>query len=124
MDVNKYIDDVNKAYDNVYAVVNDGKINSSTIKFKNSDHVFKRQPRLKEIIKQIGGVGKNILAVYFVDKNHPAGPELHWITDNSVIITTNALNQNGIRICTFFAARVGQLTRYPHGGMRDWDACE
>lgn len=51
MDVNKYIDDVNKAYDNVYAVVNDGKITGKTVKFTNSSHVLERQSRLKEVFK-------------------------------------------------------------------------
>ena len=71
-----------------------------------------------------GGLGKEVLAVYFVDKGHQAGPELHWITDNGIIIMTNATKGNGLNICTRIPARPGQLERYPQGGSRDWSVCE
>ena len=57
------------------------------------------------IRNQIGGLGTEILAVYYVDKSHYNGGELHWITDNGIIIVTNALRNGGKDICTKLTAR-------------------
>ena len=124
MDWNKYKDTVMQADKNVQAVVSNGKIDTSTVHFSNTGHVLGRQSRLLETFKRIGGAGKRILAVYLVDKGHSEGMELHWITENAVVIVTNALKQNGMDICTFIPARVGQLTRYPKGGAQGWSICE
>lgn len=124
MDWNKYKDTVRQADKNVQSVVSNGEIDTSTVHFTNTGHVLKRQSRLLEIIRHIGGAGKRILAVYLVDKGHSEGMELHWITQNAVVIVTNALKHNGMDICTFIPARVGQLTRYPKGGAPSWSVCE
>jgi hypothetical protein len=62
--------------------------------------------------------------VYYVDRNHPNGPELHWITDNAIVLITNALRGDGLNVCTHIPARPGQLKRYPTGDNPSFYACE
>ena len=129
MDWNQYAKDIKQIDANVQRVVKGGKIMTSDIGFSRTMHQqsYDRLERTGAMIRANGGgssIGNEVLAVFYVDKGHRAGGELHWITDNGVIIVTNALRGNGLDICTKLNARPQQLRRYQQGGNSDWDACE
>ena len=125
MDWNQYAKDIRQADANVQRHVSGGKITLSGLGFTNTLHQsVDRQGRDLSISHDAGGLGSEVLAVFFVDKGHYNGPELHWITDNGIIIVTNALRAGGLNICTKLTARPQQLKRYQQGGNRDWIACE
>ena len=125
MDLNAYKRIIYQADANVQKVVKNGKILLDDIGWSQSLHQrVDKFERNAAIYNGAGGLGTEVLAVYFVDKGHHAGPELHWITDNGIVIMTNAIKGNGLNICTRIPARPAQLTRYPQGGSRDWTICE
>ena len=124
MDWNQYAKDIRQADANVQRVVSGGKITLDKLGFTNTLHQSGERQGRDASINQSGGVGDEVLAVYYVDKGHYNGAELHWITDNGIIIITNALRGGGLDICTKLIARPQQLKRYPQGGNRDWNACE
>ena len=108
-------------------MISDGKIWLDSIPFRNTGHMNRERIAREQVIEEMDdglGMGSQVLAVYFVDDNHPNGPELHWITDNGVIICTNAINNNGMNISSKLIARGGQLYRYPDGGLDRWIACD
>lgn len=95
------------------------------LNFTNTRHAGEeRTGRSSAVNQEGGGFGKEVLAVYYVDRNHPNGPELHWITDNAIVLITNALRGNGLDVCTHIPARPGQLKRYPTGDNPSFYACE
>lgn len=125
MDWNQYAKDIRQADQNVQAVVRNGHIMLDSLNFTNTRHAgIERTGRNAAVNQEGGGFGKEVLAVYYVDRNHPNGPELHWITDNAIILITNALRGNGLNVCTQLPARPGQLRRYPTGDNPSFAACE
>ena len=129
MDWNQYAKDIKQIDANVQAVVKGGKIMTADIGFSRTMHQqsYDRLERTGAMIRANGGgssIGEQVLAVFYVDKGHRNGGELHWITDNGVIIVTNALRNGGLDICTKLNARPQQIRRYTQGGNPDWDACE
>lgn len=96
-----------------------------SLNFSRTRHAgIERTDRGDAVNKEGGGFGNEVLAVYYVDRNHPNGPELHWITDNAIVLITNALRDNGLSVCTYIPARPGQLRRYPTGDNPSFAACE
>lgn len=73
--------------------------------------------RDKAIIAYAGGHGERIIAVYYADRLNPNGAEYHFITNNGIIIITNAEKDNGRQIVTKLIARPGQLKRYPNNQL-------
>lgn len=65
-----------------------------------------RQDRQK-IIKSIG-MGNPLFSVN-IDKGHPAGPELHTVTDTGLIIIHNVHSK---KLVTVLIARPAQLIKY------------
>lgn len=60
-------------------------------------------------------MGKNIIARFVWDKKHKDGPELHYITDNAIIIAVNMrkqILQKRLDVITELVARPEQLMRY------------
>lgn len=64
-----------------------------------------------------GGHGERIIAAYYADRLNPNGAEYHWITNNGIIIITNAEKDNGRQIVTKLIARPAQLKRYPNNSL-------
>ena len=67
-----------------------------------------RNKRENFINKYLGGDG-NIIDKFIVDRGHPKGAEIHYITDNGVIIVRNQITG---KLVTKLIARPAQLKRY------------
>ena len=78
-----------------------------------TDHYSYERDSRDYFIKVIGE-GEPI-AAFEVDNNHKNGPELHFVTDNAIIIIYNAAT---LRLVTKLIARPGQIKRYWPDG--DW----
>ena len=125
MDWNAYARQIKQADQNVQNVVKGGHIMLDSLNFSRTRHAgIERTDRGDAVNNEGGGFGNEVLAVYYVDRNHPNGPELHWITDNAIVLITNALRDNGLSVCTYIPARPGQLRRYPTGDNPSFAACE
>ena len=85
--------------------------------FVFSEHHHQDNIGREAAIRSIGGDGKNIIAKFYWDKGHTEGAEWHWITDNAVIIVTNATKNGGKLVCTKLIARPQQLLRYREMGL-------
>lgn len=73
-----------------------------------STHWTKDRQERQHIIKLLGGIGQPLFSIE-IDRGHPAGPEIHTITDNGIIIVKNALSQ---KMVTMMIARPAQLLKY------------
>lgn len=85
--------------------------------FIYSEHHHLDNTGREAAIRRIGGDGDNIIAKFYWDKNHNQGAEWHFLTDNAVIIVTNATKCGGRLVCTKLIARPHQLLRYREMGM-------
>lgn len=80
---------------------------------KNSNHWTKDRQLRAELIAQIGE-GKVVKEV-IIDKHHPAGAELHILSDTGIITIENARTH---KMVTKLIARPGQLKRFfPNGNI-------
>lgn len=68
-----------------------------------SDRLYREQ-----VITSIGGYGK-LLGSCVVDKGHQNGEEIHFLTDNAIIVI---YNRKTLRRITTLIARPRQMTRY------------
>lgn len=88
----------------------------SELNFTNTDHWASERDQRRINVKNAGGLGSKVIARYTWNKNHPRGPEFHYITDNAIIIIVNVrdeLTSGGTKkIVTELVARPGQLDRY------------
>ena len=80
--------------------------------FSNTEHWASERDQRRINVRKAGGLGTNIIARYTWDKNHPRGPEFHYITDNAIIIITNVRDELQARgqnkkIITELVARPG-----------------
>ena len=66
-----------------------------------------RYSREKFINKQFKGDG-NIIDSFIVDRNHPKGAEIHYVTDNGLIIVRN---QRTGKLVTKLIARPNQVKK-------------
>lgn len=89
----------------------------SEVGFVFSEHHHADNGGREAAIRSIGGDGNNIVAKFYWDKGHAAGAEWHWVTDNAVIIVTNATKNDGKLVCTKLIARPQQLLRYREMGL-------
>lgn len=89
----------------------------SEVGFIFSEHYHNDNVRREAAIRSIGGDGNNVIAKFFWNRSHNEGSEWHWITDNGIIIVTNATKQGGKLVCTKLIARPQQLLRYREMGM-------
>ena len=92
-------------------------VSVSSVGFVFSEHYHRDNAGREAAIKGIGGDGNNVIAKFYWNKNHADGAEWHWLTDNGIIIITNALKDGGRRVCTKLIARPQQLLRYRQMGM-------
>lgn len=69
---------------------------------------YTTERELREIIIRNIGEGKVIKTVA-IDKGHPAGPELHSLSDTGIITIKNARTK---KMITKLIARPGQIKRY------------
>ena len=81
---------------------------TSTSHYNDEAHI-----RRDQLIRQNGGYGKPICAVFY-GKGHRNGPEKHILTDNAIIIVQNLMTK---RIITTKFARPGQIREL--NGKRD-----
>lgn len=91
----------------------------SEVGFVYSEHYRRDNVGREAAIKSIGGDGDNIVAKFFLERNHICGPEWHWLTDNGIIIVTNVKKNDGKLVCTKLIARPAQLTRYRAMGLKN-----
>lgn len=70
-----------------------------------SKHMKQRQNRMliENIHKQ------NIVDIFWVDKGHPNGPEIHVLLSKAIILILNARSS---KVCTVLLARAKQISRY------------
>lgn len=129
---NKEIETVNENSEDynmilsVYRVVNNklktykkGSIPStmpiSSFNFTETGHWSQDREQRRENVERAGGLGVNIIARFVWDKKHKDGPELHYITDNAIIIAVNMrkqILQKRLDVITELVARPEQLMRY------------
>ena len=74
------------------------------LSFTATTHVSERLYRLDEINNP-----DEIVAAFYVDRNHIDGPEIHYITRQARILIINATTK---RFITILNARPGQIARY------------
>jgi len=72
-----------------------------------SKHYIRDRVAREQLIRKIG-IGTEVATIY-VDRNHPAGPELHTVTTTGIIIIRNA---NTHKVVTKLIARPNQIRRY------------
>ena len=77
----------------------------------NSNHYTKDRASRNALIKAIG-YGNPIKGVV-IDKGHPAGPEIHLLSDTAII---TIYNKNTLKMVTRLIARPGQLARFYKDG--------
>lgn len=90
---------------------------TSEIGFIFSEHYHRDNVERETAIRRIGGDGENIVAKFYCERGHAEGAEWHWLTDNAIIIVTNALKKDGKLVCTKLIARPGQIVRYANSGL-------
>ena len=79
------------------------------VKIMVSQHYKDKRSSREDFIKEhLGGDGY-IVDGFVVDKHHPAGLEVHSITDKGVIIIHNLISG---KLCTKLLARPQQIKRY------------
>lgn len=83
------------------------------IGYKVSEHYHRDNAGRESAISAIGGDG-NVIAEFYVDKGHMNGAELHYLTDNAIIVIVNAVTNV---LCTKLIARPQQLLRYREWGL-------
>lgn len=74
---------------------------------KNSNHWNKDRQVRAELIMQIGE--GNIIKEVVIDRHHPAGAELHILSDTGIITIENVKTH---KMVTKLIARPGQLKRF------------
>ena len=72
-----------------------------------SFHYTTERELREEVVRNIGE-GK-IIKTVTIDKGHPAGPELHILSDTGIITIKNARTK---KMITKLIARPGQIKRY------------
>lgn len=87
--------------------------------FTYSEHYKFDNVRREMAIRSIGGDGTNIVMKVYWNKGHSEGGEWHWVTDNGIIIITNAVKDGGRRVCTKLIARPNQILRYTQMGFKN-----
>ena len=75
----------------------------------------KRRKRERFINRYIGGDG-NIIDSFIVDKGHKNGEEIHYITDNGIIVICN--KESG-KLITKKIARPNQIKKLYNGAGRE-----
>lgn len=77
-----------------------------------SQHVFfERQERLQAA--NFSNTHQFAVAAFEVDRGHPNGPEIHFITNMGVIVIFNKYSH---KVCSILIARPNQIKRY-------WNDC-
>jgi len=74
----------------------------------SAHYACERAEREKRIEHINGGDGEEV-ARFLVDRHHPAGPEIHVVTSNAIIVIYNAFTG---KLVTKLVARPGQIKRY------------
>lgn len=80
----------------------------SDLMVTSAHYACERAEREKRIEHINGGDGEEV-ARFLVDRHHPAGPEIHVVTSNAIIVIYNAFTG---KLVTKLVARPGQIKRY------------
>lgn len=79
-----------------------------SIELNKSLHYVNDRISREKAVQAAGGDGE-VVAEFHIDRGHPAGPEIHYLTNTGMIIICNEWTG---RFITKLIARPGQISRY------------